>query len=63
MFIETIAIIENKGSNYTWKQTLEDVQVSIPVEPGTRGKDVNVKFETKHLKVESKGKVLIDVNN
>lgn len=45
---------------YQWKQTLEEVTVSIALPAGTRGKDVVCKIENKHLLVKVNSKTLID---
>jgi hypothetical protein len=39
---------------YSWKQTLSDVTITIPVPHGTRGKDISVTIGTNHLKVALK---------
>ena len=41
---------------YTWKQTLTDVDVVIPVQPGTRSKDLEIIIKNKRIKVSYKGK-------
>jgi hypothetical protein len=41
---------------YTWKQTIADVDVSVPVPVGTRGKDLDVVITANKLKVGLKGK-------
>ena len=41
---------------YKWKQTLQDVDVTVPVPKGTRGKDVDVIIKKNHLTVGLKGK-------
>ena len=44
----------NGGSvpgKYTWTQTLEEVGVTIPIPPGTRGRDLVVTISKKHLLV------------
>ena len=53
-------IVETKTDTYAWKQTLEEVTLTIDLEPGTRAKDCDVKIETLHLRVRVKGKTLID---
>ncbi|KAF3902818.1 hypothetical protein AA313_de0205765 [Arthrobotrys entomopaga] len=40
---------------YKWTQTLEEVEVAIPVPEGTRGKDLVVEIKTGSLKVGLKG--------
>jgi len=41
---------------YTWKQELGEVDITIPVPKGTRGKDLNVVIGKKKLSVGIKGK-------
>ncbi|CAO3661968.1 unnamed protein product [Rhizopus stolonifer] len=41
---------------YTWKQTLQDVDISITVPKGTRGRDVIVDIKKNSFKVALKGK-------
>lgn len=46
-----------------WKQTLQDVDVTIPVPKGTRGRDLDIVIKKKSLKVGLKGKEpIIDVS-
>jgi hypothetical protein len=47
--------------NYKWTQTLQDVEIKIPTQLDfpIKSRDVNVDFQTKHLKVGIKGKELI----
>lgn len=40
---------------YKWKQTLQDVDVTIPVPAGTRGKNLDVVIKKKLIKVGLKG--------
>ncbi|GAB0494576.1 hypothetical protein MMPV_005870 [Pyropia vietnamensis] len=42
-------------SRYTWTQTLSDITLSIPLPPGTRGRDVRVTFGTTSLRVTTTG--------
>lgn len=42
--------------NYSWTQTLEEVTVVVPVEPGTRGKMCEVSMTKTKLRVGVKGK-------
>jgi len=51
----------NKGNGgdtdrYSWVQILEEVEVRIPVPPGTKSKDLTVEIKASHLKVGLKGK-------
>lgn len=41
---------------YRWKQTLQDVTVTVPVPPGTRSRDLIVDIKKTKLKVGLKGK-------
>lgn len=41
---------------YKWRQTLQDVTVTIPVPPGTKGRDLIVTYTKTKLKVGLKGK-------
>jgi len=60
------APVDNGGTvpgKYTWAQTLQEVSVTIPIPPNTRGKDLNVSLTKKHLKVGLKSQsptLLID---
>ncbi|KAF8243003.1 CS-domain-containing protein, partial [Wilcoxina mikolae CBS 423.85] len=47
---------EQAALPYVWKQTIADVDISIPVPAGTRGRDLNVVISSKKLKVGLKGK-------
>lgn len=40
---------------YRWRQTIADVDISIPVPVGTRGRDLNVVISSKKIKVGFKG--------
>lgn len=37
--------------NYKWSQTMTDIDVKVPIAPGTRAKDVTVDIKNDHLKV------------
>lgn len=41
--------------HYRWTQTLEEVEIRIPVEVAIKSKDVIVEFQKKHLKVGLRG--------
>ncbi|KAJ1547558.1 hypothetical protein HK096_002387 [Nowakowskiella sp. JEL0078] len=41
---------------YTWKQTLEDVEIHVPIPKGTRSRDLVVEIKKKSIKVGLKGK-------
>ncbi|KAA8910634.1 putative nuclear movement protein nudC [Sphaerosporella brunnea] len=47
---------EQAALPYTWRQTIADVDLSVPVPPGTRGRDLDVVIGSKKLKVGLKGK-------
>lgn len=44
---------------YVWRQTLQDLTVTIPVPSGSKGRDLVVEIKKKSLKVGLKGKGLI----
>ncbi|CAO3648296.1 unnamed protein product [Cunninghamella echinulata] len=46
---------EQAALPYSWKQTLQDVSITIPVPKGTRGKDLEVMLKKKNIKVALKG--------
>lgn len=48
--------VELDGCSYTWSQTLREVEVTVPVPAGTRGKDVSVSISKTNLAVGLKGK-------
>jgi HSP20 family molecular chaperone IbpA len=53
---------EQAALPYKWKQTLQDVDVTVPVPAGTRGRQLNVVIERQHLTVGLKGsEPIIDV--
>lgn len=41
---------------YRWRQELGEVDVTVPVPKGTRGKDLNVQIKKTYLSVGFKGK-------
>mmetsp|Transcript_1025 Transcript_1025/g.3168 ORF Transcript_1025/g.3168 Transcript_1025/m.3168 type:complete len:361 (-) Transcript_1025:1545-2627(-) len=43
------------GPGYTWTQTLADLEVQVPVLPGTRGRQLNIDIARAHLIVGVKG--------
>ncbi|KAI8812328.1 nuclear movement protein nudC [Cladochytrium replicatum] len=47
---------EQAALPYRWKQTLPDVEVTIPVPKGTRSRDLVVEIKKKSIKVGLKGK-------
>lgn len=40
---------------YKWRQTLTDLTITLPVPPGTRGKQLDVQIKKKHVRVGLKG--------
>ncbi|KAI8073230.1 HSP20-like chaperone [Gongronella butleri] len=50
---------EQAALPYKWKQTLQDVDVVIPVPAGTRGRDLEVVLKKKSIKVALKGQAPI----
>ncbi len=59
-FDEKAVIVETKTPDYAWKQTIEEITVTIDVGDGTRGKDCAVKIDATHLRVAVKGRVVVD---
>ncbi len=51
--VETVTV---DGCTYTWTQTLKEVDVTIPVPQGTRGKDLTVVLKKGKLAAGLKGK-------
>lgn len=45
---------------YKWRQTLQDVDMSLPLAAGTRSKQIVYKLDKKHLFVSVLGEVIID---
>lgn len=45
--------------NYSWTQTLEEIELRVPLPIAAKGKDMVVKVDKKHLKVGLKGHPLI----
>lgn len=50
---------EQASLPYTWKQTLQDVSISIPIPAGTKSKELIVTLNKKLIKVGLKGQELI----
>ncbi|KAL8160319.1 hypothetical protein V2J09_001856 [Rumex salicifolius] len=53
-------IVPNKGNgldleNYSWTQSLQEVNVNIPVPPGTKSRSIVCEIKKNHLKVGFKG--------
>jgi len=55
-------LIDAKTPKYSWTQTVEEVQLSIKVNPGTRARDISVEIKEKTLKVSLKNtkEIIID---
>lgn len=53
---------EQAALPYQWRQTIGDLDISVPVPKGTRGRDLIVEIKKHKLKVSLKGKEpIIDV--
>lgn len=52
----SIEASEQAALPYTWRQTLSDVDVTVPVPQGTRSRDLVVDIKRSSLKVGLKGK-------
>jgi hypothetical protein len=61
-FDEKAGTIDCKTDKYTWTQTIDEVQVTVPVPAGTKGRDVEVVIKPNYLKVKLKSqpKSIID---
>ncbi|BGO88388.1 hypothetical protein NBRC10512_007269 [Rhodotorula toruloides] len=46
---------EQEALPYKWRQTLTDLTITLPVPPGTRGKQLDVQIKKKHVRVGLKG--------
>ena len=46
---------EQAALPYKWKQTISEVDITVPVPQGTRGRDVVVEIKSEYLKVALKG--------
>ncbi|GAA5821063.1 hypothetical protein JCM10212_003097 [Sporobolomyces blumeae] len=46
---------EQEALPYRWRQTLNDVTVSVPVPPGTKAKQLDVQIKKRSIKVGIKG--------
>lgn len=47
---------EQAALPYRWAQTIADVDIAIPVPPGTRARDLIVEIKSQSIKVGLKGK-------
>ncbi|GAA6026553.1 hypothetical protein JCM8202_002313 [Rhodotorula sphaerocarpa] len=50
---------EQAALPYRWRQTLQDVTVSVPVPPGTKSKQLEVVIRKQYLKVAVKGEAAV----
>lgn len=57
--------MEQESLPYRWKQTLVDVDVSVPVPAGLKSRQLDIGIMKKHLRVAIKGddKPIIDVTD
>jgi len=46
----------SQTDKYSWTQVLQELEVRIPVPPGTRGKDIDMVITADHMKLGIKGK-------
>jgi hypothetical protein len=46
---------------YEWNQTLDHVEVNVPVPPGTRARQVRVSMKRSAIKVEVNDSVVVEV--
>ena len=51
MSAEELATQGGAGDGYTWKQDNEEVEVTVPMPSGTRGKEIEVKFKPTTVKI------------
>jgi len=51
MSAEDMATQGGSGDGYTWKQDGEEVEVTVPMVSGTRGKEVKVSFKSDSVKI------------
>jgi len=54
-FEEKAGTIDYHTPDYSWSQNIEEVNVTVNVPEGTRGKDLEVQIKTDSLKVKLKG--------
>jgi len=52
----------SETDRYSWTQTLSEVEVKIPIPPGTKSKQIDCEIKAKKLRLGVKGKPLI-INN
>lgn len=53
---------EQEALPYRWRQTLQDVTISIPLPPGTRGKDLIVDIQSNKISAKLKTAPPADLN-
>eukprot|EP01087_Luapelamoeba_hula_P002971 TRINITY_DN12798_c0_g1_i1.p1 TRINITY_DN12798_c0_g1~~TRINITY_DN12798_c0_g1_i1.p1 ORF type:complete len:155 (+),score=22.91 TRINITY_DN12798_c0_g1_i1:2-466(+) len=53
-FQEKAGTVDFNTPKYSWTQTIDDVQVTVPVPEGTRGRDLDVQIRSDSLRVKLK---------
>jgi len=48
---EELATQGGEGDGYSWKQDPEEIEVTVPMPPGTRGKEIKVDFKPEMIKI------------
>merc|ERR1711959_196578 len=63
MAAEDMATQGGEGDGYTWKQDGEEIEVTVPMPAGTRGKEINVSFKLESVTVSvlSKEYLVLDL--
>ena len=61
-FAEKAGIISHATDFGKWYQTVAEVTIIINLEPGTRGKEVQVTILPKKLKCIVKGQIILEVS-
>lgn len=51
----TTGVVENKGKNYTWSQSISDVSIILPIPEGTTGKQVDWSIKATSIKFGIRG--------
>lgn len=47
--------VQLEGCSYSWSQTLKEIEINVPIKPGTRGKDLAITIGQSKLSVGFKG--------
>lgn len=55
--------LEQEALPYKWKQTIGDVDILIPVEKGTRGRECVVEIRKERVSVKVRGQVILEVSD